>query len=250
MTSRLLPRSERRRVSGSIALAAAAAGLALASSVAAQSVPAASSGQSATVADSTRWSRCVTLGRSTTAVAQAQDWDGMEALAQQQLAECGWNLEMKLDAIENLADAAVMRGDVVGALDQTDRCLAENAQRTGCLITRAFVLAQVQRPTEARSTMESAQAALAKESSDYARRREALSASGGGTASGAAAGAAAGGSATPLGAAALAAGSIPTGAPDELRAVQLQSVEDYRVKLAHYAGVIDEMSRALGVASR
>ena len=250
MTSRPFSRSDRRRLPGGIGLAAATVGLALASSVMAQSLPAASSPQGASpqgasargaaVEDSTRWSRCVALGRSTIAVAQTQDWDGMEALAQQQLAECSWNAEMKLDALENLADVAVMRGDVVGALDQTERCLAENAQRTGCLITHAFVLAQVQRPVEARTAMQSAQAALARETRDYARRYESLATSGMGAAN----------SATPLGAAALAAGSIPTGAPDELRAVQLQSVEDYRIKLAHYAGVIDEMSRALGVGTR
>lgn len=245
MTSRPFLRSDRRRLPGGIGLAAAAAGLALASSVMAQGLPAASSSpgaspQGTSASDSTRWSRCVTLGRSTTAVAQTQDWDGMEALAQQQLAECSWNAEMKLDALENLADAAVMRGDVVGALDQTERCLAENAQRTGCLITHAFVLAQVQRPVEARTVMQSAQAALAQETREYARRYESLTTSGAGAAVGA----------TPSGAAALAAGSIPTGAPDELRAVQLQSVEDYRVKLTHYSGVINEMSRALGVGSR
>jgi hypothetical protein len=223
---------------------AAAAGLALAAPAAAQSRPPATGAPdaSATAADATRWSRCVTLGRSVTNVAQTQDWDGMEALAQQQLSECGWNAEMRLDAIENLADVSVMRGDAAGAIQYTDRCLAEKAQRTGCLITRAFVLAQLQQVSEARGAIRSAQEALGREAGEYERRSAALSAAAGAGAPGNAA--------TPLGAAALAAGAIPTGGAEELRAVQLQSVEDYRVKLTHYSGVISEMSRAMGMQAR
>jgi tetratricopeptide (TPR) repeat protein len=106
---------------------------------------------------------CLTLAKERRAASNAQDWPQLERLANQFLGDCKHFLDSKLlsKVYEDLASAHHNRGNLLAALEASEKCIDIFYTNHGCHQTKVMVLINLGRKSEALAACEIAERLIA-----------------------------------------------------------------------------------------